>query len=44
MFSRFNKHRYDTKKRADSNELAKYIHDFNHYFDKDIDVYVLQDN
>jgi len=42
--NRFNKHRYDAKKRPDNNELAKHIHEFNHDFDKDIDVYVLQDN
>jgi len=42
--SRFNKHRYDAKKRPDNNELAKHIYDLNHDLDKDIEIYVLQDN
>ena len=41
---RFSKHRYDAKKRPENNELATHIAEYNHDFDKDIDVTILQKN
>jgi len=42
--TRFNKHRYDAKKRPENNELAKHIFDHKHDFDRDIELYILQEN
>ena len=41
---RFTKHKYNTKKRPDNNELAAHIHKHHHEFDKDIEVLILKGN
>ena len=44
LAQRFSKHRYDTKKRPDNNELSKHIAEYGHDFEKDIDVTILMSN
>ena len=41
---RFNKHRYDVKKRPENNELSKHCFEENHDFEKDITVQILEKN
>ena len=37
---RFSKHRYDGKNRADNNDLVAHIHNHQHEFDTDIEVFI----
>ena len=38
MRERFSKRKYNAKNRPDNNELAAYIHEHQHEFEKDIEV------
>ena len=44
LSQRFSKHRYDSNKRPDNNELSKHIARYNHNFETDIDITVLNVN
>ena len=42
LCSRFNKHRYDCKKRPENCELAHHVHSMHHDFEKDIEITILK--
>ena len=43
MQTRFSKHRYDYKERPQNSELAEHFFK-DHDFEKDMEIYILQDN